>query len=87
LDLGFFFFRANMVRPDYNQVRQNINKCRDAIENSLSRNHGFSFNHFNSLIKTMMSSPNGLDTWNTWDDDEERKVCFAIFLLVRKFTL
>ncbi len=33
----YIFFRANMIRPEYNGVRLGINKCRDAIENSLSK--------------------------------------------------
>ena len=66
--------RATMIRPEYNSVRQSINKCRDAIENSLSRTHGFNFTHFSDLIKQMLVSPNGLDAWNTWDDEEEMKV-------------
>ena len=44
------------------------------IEFLSSRAHGFSFLHFESLIKAMLTTPNGLDAWNTWDDDEQKKV-------------
>ena len=26
------------------------------------------------LIKQMLATPNGLDAWNTWDDEEAKKV-------------
>jgi hypothetical protein len=49
-----FFHRANLVRPEYSGVRLSINKCRDAIENSLSKQHGFNFIQFNELIQVLL---------------------------------
>ena len=29
---------------------------------------------FEIIIKAMMATPQGMDEWNTWDNDEEKKV-------------
>lgn len=63
-----------MLRTDYKGVRQGINKCRDAIENSLSKTRGFSLMLFEKIIKAMSKYPQGFDEWNTWDNDDEKKV-------------
>ena len=36
------FFRAQLLRPGYNEVEQGVNKSKDAIENCLCRD-GFTF--------------------------------------------
>lgn len=38
-----FLFRANHIRPDFTGLRLGIQKCKDAIENSLSKAKGFDF--------------------------------------------
>ena len=38
----YYFSRAQLLRPGYNEVEQGVNKSRDAIENCLCRD-GFTF--------------------------------------------
>lgn len=46
--------RAQALRPEYNGVRQGINKSREAIENCLSRVNGFSFNQMTDAIQALI---------------------------------
>ena len=47
------FFRAQLLRPGYNEVEQGVNKSKDAIENCLCRD-GFTFDGMKEVLNTKL---------------------------------
>ena len=46
-------FRAQLLRPGYNEVEQGVNKSKDAIENCLCRD-GFTFDGMKEVFNTKL---------------------------------
>ena len=46
-------FRAQLLRPGYNEVEQGVNKSKDAIENCLCRD-GFTFDGMKEVLNTKL---------------------------------
>ena len=47
------FFRAQLLRPGYNEVEQGVNKSKDAIENCLCRD-GFTFDGMKEVLNILL---------------------------------
>ena len=46
-------FRAQLLRPGYNEVEQGVNKSKDAIENCLCRD-GFTFDGMKEVLNILL---------------------------------
>lgn len=57
------FFRAQLLRPGYNEVEQGVNKSKDAIENCLCRD-GFTFDGMKEVLNTKLEIMSKYNIYN-----------------------